>query len=302
MKQITSKRIVLTSFLVDLSDVVLNILVAILSGSAVMLSQAFQGVVDLLTSGLLLVGLQRARRRSDKKHHFGYGREIYFWVLMAGISMFLITSLASFYKGWERFMNPEPIHNIAFAYGALLIGLVTNTYAFYLSWHRLHGRHPHVPMEKMLRYSDLIEIKATFILDLMGSTAAVLGLFALLMYQVTGIMQFDGLGAMLVGSMTGFLSILLMTEVKDLLVGRSAPPEIEAAIKEAAQTVTGVKDIVDLRTMYIGSEKLLVNLEVEVQMTQTIQDLEKLVDKIKRKVKAEVPSARHLQVEFGLPE
>ena len=58
LKKITAKRVVLTSILVDASDVVLNTAVAILTGSVVMLAQLLEGVSDLLSSFLLYLGLR----------------------------------------------------------------------------------------------------------------------------------------------------------------------------------------------------------------------------------------------------
>ena len=78
--QITSEKVIVTSFLVDVSDVLINAFVAVLSGSVVMLSQALEGGADLLASGFLLVGIKRSKRPSDRKHPYGYGRELYFWI------------------------------------------------------------------------------------------------------------------------------------------------------------------------------------------------------------------------------
>lgn len=49
-KQVSARKVVFVSFLVDISDFVLNLLVAVLSGSVVMLSQALQGGSDLIAS------------------------------------------------------------------------------------------------------------------------------------------------------------------------------------------------------------------------------------------------------------
>src|SRR5262245_27484718 len=104
---ISARRVVTTCFAVDLYDVVLNLVTAILTGSVVVLTEALQGLADLLTSGLLWVGVQRSRRRANRAHRFGYGKELFFWILMAGVSMFVLTAGFSFYFGLRRFLNPE---------------------------------------------------------------------------------------------------------------------------------------------------------------------------------------------------
>ncbi len=102
-QKITSKRVIVTSFMVDLSDVVLSFIITILSGSVVMLTQVLEGVSDLAASGLLMIGFNRSLQKEDKTHPFGYGKEIYFWSFLAAIIMFGLTSTLSFYFGWQRF-------------------------------------------------------------------------------------------------------------------------------------------------------------------------------------------------------
>ncbi len=57
---ISSRRVVVVSFLVDLLDVITNLVVAILTGSAVIFGEMAQGIADSIGSGLLVVGERRA--------------------------------------------------------------------------------------------------------------------------------------------------------------------------------------------------------------------------------------------------
>jgi divalent metal cation (Fe/Co/Zn/Cd) transporter len=56
MSKISSKRAILTSFLVDLGDIALNVTVMIITGSVVLLAEALEGASDLVASGLLFCG------------------------------------------------------------------------------------------------------------------------------------------------------------------------------------------------------------------------------------------------------
>lgn len=49
-----------------------------------------------------------------------------------------------------------------------------------------------------------------FILDLMGMSASVLGMAALLIYNLSGDYRFDGLGAILIGVVLAFFAIILL--------------------------------------------------------------------------------------------
>jgi cation diffusion facilitator family transporter len=299
--KISARRVVLTSFLVDVTDVVLNIWVAVASGSVVMISQSIQGLADLLTSGLLLWGVRRSRRKADAEYNFGYGRELFFWILMSGVSMLILTAGLSIYIGIDRLIRPLPIDNVFSAYVVLGIGLVTNSYALSLSLRRLHARHFSSGFWESLRHPGLIETKATLILDTLGAVASLLGLLALLAYGITGQGLYDALGAILVGLLSGVLAIFLIIEAKDLLVGRGAKAPLADRIMDVALSVPGVEAILDFKTMYLGSEELLVNMEVHVADEMVTDEIEELMDRIKQKVKRAVPVVRHIQVEVETP-
>lgn len=298
---ISARRVVWTSLLVDLTDLIANLTIAILSGSVVILAEALQGAADLLTSALLVVGVSQASRRATRRYRFGYGRELFFWILMAGVSMVCITATFSIYFGVQRLLHPEPIRRLPLAYAALGVGFITNLYALSLSLRRLQAlKLGHRFWERVMR-SAHIETKATLILDLMGTISALFGIFALAFYQISGNSRFDGVGAILVGTFTAILAFILIIEVKDLLVGRSATPEVENQIRSAVTGVMGVKQLLDLRTMYLGSNRLLVNVEVHLDQDLHTAQIERLTDEIKDTLKQQVPVVHHVQVELETP-
>ena len=301
-KKISKEKVVLTSFLVNMSDVFINLFAAVLSGSVVMLTQAIEGGADLLASGFLILGLRRAKLPSDKKHPFGYGREIYFWTFLSALATFGITAIASFYLGFERFLNPQEISSLNLTLFILTFSVITNGYSMSLSFKRLLGKNSYSKILQIFGNSALIETKTTFILDLIGTLASILGLFALLVYKFTGDLRFDGLGAMAIGVTLAFLAAFIIKGAKDLLVGQSAGEEIEAKIMEATLSFPQVKKVLDLRTLNIGTERLLINIEVHLSDFLTTDEIEMLIDRIEGEIKKEVPSASNIQIELETPD
>lgn len=300
--KISSNLVVIVSFAVDLLDVVLSLAVAILSGSVIMLAQVLEGVSDLISSGLLLVGLARSKQQADRDHPFGFGRELYFWALLSGIVMFVLTATLSVYFGWDRFLHPHPVNNLGFAFVVLAVTIFTNGLAFYLSLKRLLRNRNFHQVIKIFLNSSLIETKATFVLDLMGVTASIVGILSLFVYKITGDLRFDGLGAILMGVVLALLAFILLLGVVDLIVGRSASLETENKIKNAALKTPQVHEVLDIKTLHIGPERLLVNLDVHLKHNLTTVQIEELIDKIKEDIKKEVPEVKHIQVELETPE
>jgi cation diffusion facilitator family transporter len=216
--------------------------------------------------------------------------------------MATFTASVSFYYGLRRFIQPTPVEHLSLAWIVLAIGLITNTYAFLLSYRRLQEEYPKQSIWKTFLYTNRIETKATFILDLTGSLAAFLGLASLILYGLTGNSQFDGLGAMVIGIVMLGLSFLLVLGVKDFLIGRGADPRITQDIKDTALKVKDVLHIVDVHTMYIGTDKLLVNMEVHIDPKLKVDEVESIIDRIKTRVRKDIPSIHHIHVELETPD
>ena len=150
--------------------------------------------------------------------------------------------------------------------------------------------------------SCIVETKATFIIDFLGTIAAMFGFVALMLFVVTGNAQFDGLGSVVIGLSMMIGAILLMKDVRDLIVGKAVDDETSREIMKAATSVDGVNSVLDLRTMYLGSERLLVILEVHVEDNRDTDEIEKITDEIKQIVSSLVPIVEHIQVEIETPD
>ena len=171
-----------------------------------------------------------------------------------------------------------------------------------LSLKRLLRKKPIDKIWSIFTHGALIETKASLVLDFTGVLASLLGIITLLLYQFTGNARYDGLGAMLIAVILGILDIYLIRRAKDLLVGRSASPDTENNIMIAVKSFEEVEGVLDLRTLHIGPEKLMINLEVNFIDNLNTDEIEILIDKIEEKIKVRVPSATNIQIELETPE
>ncbi len=299
--KLSDKSVVSTSFIVSVSDVVLNLAVAFFTGSAVMLAQALQGLSDVTTAGVLYYGTRRSHRQADKKHPLGYGREIFFWALVSAFVMFLGTGVLSFYFGYRQFTNPHGIELVGLAAVMLIFGLTTNVYAFSRSVMRLNQNEGKESWWRRAFQSGMVETKITFVIDMMGSVAALFGLVAIIIVIITSNARFDGIGAMVVGFSTMIASLLIMVDVHALIIGRSISPELAEQIVRTATAHPRVNTVEDLYALYIGSDKLLVVIEVHLKDALTTDEIEEVTDEIKLRLQEEFPQIRRVQVEVEAP-
>lgn len=300
--EISAEKVAVVSFLVDITDILVNLLFALISGSVVMATQSLQGGADLIASGLLVFGVKRSKKIADKRHPYGYGREVYFWTFLSALITFVFTAGFSFYLGLKRFLNPEPISNVNFLIIVLIVTTLTNGYAMSLSFRRILGKQIHKKIFRIFLHSAFITSKTAFMLDLMGTLASILGLISIILYKLTGYLRFDSLGAMLIGLTTSILAIFVLKSAKDLLVGQSATPEVEEKIKSLIETFNKEVEVIDLRTLHMGTGNLLVDAEVSLKNDFTGEEIEKLIDKIKKRINDEIPEAKEITLELETPE
>jgi len=298
----SDEKVVKTSIKVDILDIIINGITAVVTGSVVMLAETLQGISDLTSAGFVYVGMKRSKRPSTEKYPLGFGRELYVWSLFSTLIMFLVLASLSFYFGFQRFTNPEPIDHIFLAYFVLTIASVTNGYSFSLAFRRILRRRKVREIRKSFSQSTFLETKITFTLDLLGTLAALFGLVSLILFQVTGNLRFDGLGAMGIGLLMAFFSVWLFKNIRDFIVGVTAPEETKREIKETTLKVGGVKEVLDLKAIVIGSSRLSVILDIHVCPDLKTREIEKLIEEIKGNIKKRIPSAYHVQVELETPE
>src|SRR3954464_3126200 len=84
---------------------------AAFTGSSAMLSEAVHSFVDTGNEVLLLYGMRVAKKRADRDHPAGYGRELYFWSFIVALLVFALGAGVSIFQGVHRVMSPQPIEN-----------------------------------------------------------------------------------------------------------------------------------------------------------------------------------------------
>jgi cation diffusion facilitator family transporter len=300
-KSVTTKRVLLTSFFVDALDTLVNVTIAIFTGSAVMFAESLQGFADLTSVTMLLIGFERSKKRSNKQHPFGYGKELYFWAILSVFLIIGITATLSFYSGLQKWRAPAGIDHVYITYIALAAAVITNSYAFWLSLRKLLGGNQLKKFIKVFLETSDVAPRTTLVLDAMGSLSAGFGLISLITYGITGDGRYDGLGAMIIGVLLAILALTLLFTTKSLVTGRSAPKELEHDIKKAALSVPQVKDVLDLRTMMMGTNNILINIEVHLKDGLSTDQVEKAIDKIRESIQKKVPGRTHISIEPETP-
>ena len=95
-----------------------------ITGSSAMLTEGVHSVVDSANQLLLIWGRRQSKKPPDRKHPFGYGRELYFWSFVVALLVFALGAGVSVYEGIVHIRHPEPAVSPLIAYGVLLIAFL----------------------------------------------------------------------------------------------------------------------------------------------------------------------------------
>ncbi|MFD1048929.1 cation diffusion facilitator family transporter, partial [Kibdelosporangium lantanae] len=90
---------VLLALAANLGVGVAKLVAGLLSGSGALLSEAAHSVGDTSTQILLLTAVRRSQRPADRRHPFGYGKDRYFWSLLAAMGILVSGAAFSVYQG-----------------------------------------------------------------------------------------------------------------------------------------------------------------------------------------------------------
>lgn len=295
---ISAKKVVFTSLIVDILDIILNLIVAILTGSVVMIAETLQGISDFMAVLFVIIGLKRSDNQS-KKYPFGSGRALYIWIIFSTFLMILFASGLSIYFGTQRIIFPDSIDYLLLTYLVLGISIISNGYAFSLSSRRILNKQKYSSLFKIFKTTPLAETRTTLILDLTGFLAALFGLLALIFYGITKNPIYDGIGAILIGLTLLILSSFHLIKTKELLLGKSVSQKIKNKIKQIILSFPQVEKILDLKATHIGLDRILLLLTIRVKKDLNIKEVTKLIKEIKSSLSKKISSIKYIRIEIS---
>lgn len=275
---------------------------AFFTRSGSMLAEAIHSFADCGNQLLLLRGVKQAQQPADESHPLGYGRSIYFWSFMVALLLFSGGGVFSVYEGVHKLFHPEPVEHVEWAIAILGFSLLLEGWATLGNVKELNRRRGKKTFLRFLRDtkdSDLVVVFGE-------NSAAVLGLgialLAIIAAMVTGDARADAVGSLLVGIVLIGVAIFLAVEVKSLLVGESADPEIAQAASELAVADPRIEKVISCITMQQGPGEVFVALKIKCEPNLTAADISLMINEFESRLRGRCPEAKWVYVEPDLQE
>src|ERR1700761_3341637 len=275
---------------------------AAFTGSSAMLSEAVHSGVDTGNELLLLYGMRVARKKADRDHPTGYGRELYFWSFVVALLVFALGAGVSILQGVHRVMNPQPIENALVSEIVLAASFVFEGWSWIVSvrqfrqakgelgWWRAFVKSKDPPL-----FMVVFEDSAA----LVGIVIAAVGIVLAAHFDMP---LADGVSSILIGLVLAGTSTLLLRESKSLLIGERADGELIKSILAIANAACGSSHANGVLTVHLAPDQVMAAMSFEFDDALTAPQIEEMTADIERRIQDAHPEVSSLFIKPQSPQ
>ena len=276
-KQQESTFTVLLALLANIGVGLLKLAAGLITGSSALLSEAAHSAGDSTTEVLLLVAQRRSAKPADKSHPFGYGKERYFWSLLAAVAIFVSGAGFSFFEGARTIVGGAPegshfwVNYPVLGFAAVLEGISLRQAAKQM---RDETRRARRSLGSYLRTPRDPTVNSVLLEDSAAIIGIAIALLGVALHQITGSAIWDGIAAVLIGVLLLTVTFVLARACQALLIGRQADPRLLDDVVNFLEAQDEVDDVVDVLSMLTGMDSVLLCARVDFVDTFSAADLE----------------------------
>jgi cation diffusion facilitator family transporter len=263
------------------------------TNSGSMLAEAIHSTADCVNQLLLLLGMKEAKRPESADHPLGHHRVTYFWSMIVALLLFFMGGAFSVYEGVERLRHPHPLENGLMALAVLGVAVVLEAFSLAGAMREIRkvaGGKPFLRWFRETRESELMVVAGEDIAALAGLTLA---FAAVAVALATGNPLWDALGTLLVGVVLMVIAVMVLIEVKGLIVGESASPELREAIQRFVAAQPEVAEVLNVITLAWGN-KVVIAVKARMAEAERISGAQMVgrINAVEARMQAEFPQAK----------
>lgn len=298
-----SVRTVATAFASNLLVAVSKLAAFLVSGSSAVMAEAVHSTAVTVNQALMLRGTLTARRPATPEHPFGLGQLRYFWGFVVAVVMFGVGSVVSVGRGVLALTGPgtERIGHPWLPLAALTVGLLLDGWSFLTARRQARQDKGRLSYAQYVRRAKDPEVPVVLLEDSAALAGLAVAYTAVGLSVLTGDPVWDGIGSLLVGLLLAVVSFLLAREMRSLLIGESADPEVQQLLHDTLAAGRGVRRVLGTRTLHLGPSDLLVEAQLHFDERLGAGELAGLVRELQAEVRRQVPIARLVSLEPGVP-
>jgi cation diffusion facilitator family transporter len=278
-----STRTVLVALGAGIGVTLAKVGAAAFTGSSALAAEAAHSLADNANDLSLFIAQRRSSRPPDDQHPLGYGREAYFWALIAALGVFVVGAAFSLRDGIDELIHPSVTSSFVVAYIVLGISAVLDLVSFRQSAGQMSGRarRYHRELLQESRVTSEPSLRAVFVEDAVSVFGDVIAFAALALNQITGSSIPQGVAAVLIALVMIRVSLRLIRRSHDFLVGawvsaeeegsrdpgrftQPLPPAEEERVRAFLLGYPGVTAIRELLFTFVGPGRVWIVARVDI--------------------------------------
>jgi len=278
-----STRTVVVALVAGLAVALAKFGAAAFTGSPALAAEASHSLADTANDLFLLIAQRSSARPRDDRHPLGFGRESYFWSLVAALGVFVAGAAFSLRQGIAELIHPGTTSSFAVAYVVLAISSVFDLLSLNQSGHQMSRaarRANRTLLDQSAATSDPT-LRAVFLEDAISISGDLLALIGLALNQITGSSIPQALAAVIIGLVLIRAGLRLIKRSHDFLLGQPLAPADRDRVRAFLLAYPGVIAISELLVTFIGPGQVWVLARLDIdndlhghQVTSLVRGIE----------------------------
>ncbi|MFL2696365.1 MAG: cation diffusion facilitator family transporter [Candidatus Actinomarina sp.] len=254
-----SSKTVFLAFSVNFFIAGIKTVIAVITSSSAMFSEAVHSYVDSGNQFILWFGIKQSKKPNKLLYPLGRGKEEYFWTLVVAVLIFTIGGLISLEHGIEALSHPKELKNLFISIAVLSVSIVLELYVLYKAVKELRSKavNKDLSVFKLLKESTDGPLIAIVVEDFAATLGLGIALIGTILANITSNPVFDAVSSIMIGVLLMVSGVFLGYEMKHLITGESISIKKQDMIYNIISGNEKVKEIESLKIISIGANKYL---------------------------------------------
>ena len=259
-----SSNTVFLAMSVNFSIGIAKSIIATITMSSAMFSEAIHSFVDTGNQFLLWFGIKQSKKVDARIYPLGRGREEYFWTLVVAVLIFTIGGLVSLEHGIESLSHPKKLENLAISITLLVVSIILESYVLKKAITELKkGQDNKKGVVGLLKESTDGPLIAIVVEDFAATLGLVIALVGTILSSLTQNSIYDSISAISIGVLLMVSGLFLGYEMKHLITGESISQEKLKLIENIINKNKNITKMTNLKILPIGSKQYLALVKLD---------------------------------------
>ena len=281
-----SSKTVFLAFSVNFFIAGVKTVIAVITSSSAMFSEAVHSYVDSGNQFILWFGIKQSKKPNKLIYPLGRGKEEYFWTLVVAVLIFTIGGLVSLEHGIEALSHPKELKNLFISIVVLSMSIILELYVLYKAVRELRSKSKTdtTSVFKLLKESTDGPLIAIVVEDFAATLGLGIALIGSILANVTSNPVYDAASSILIGILLMVSGLFLGYEMKHLITGETVNTKTKDKIYNTIEQNDMIKNIESLKIISIGANKYLVLCTLDYLDTAQDSDVVNVNSELKNKI------------------